>query len=245
LEFDSFNEGAASGKANLLCLQSKFDKALELCEYVLTKRPESRDLLLNKASALQGLSSFEQSLCAFEALIKVEEPKALKGDEIAKAYLSDAYSGKAANLMNLNNKEKALESLEKALVLNGANASALWNKAACLMDLKKNEEAVKAFEEYDKIKPGDYKTNNAIASLLINSGKYQEALKQLEKSIEVNDKVSQSFYFKGVAWHNLKDYEDAVEAYDHALVLDPKNQNAKKMKKMIWEDLRKFSKRED
>jgi len=245
LKLDSFNEIASAGKANLLCLQNEFDQALELCDSVLVKKPESRELLFNRATALQGLNLFDQSLCAFDILIKLITPKSQEGDLIAKQYLSDSYSGKAANLMNLNSKEEALQVLENALELNSDNASALWNKAVCLMDLKKSEEAIKIFEAYDKIKPGDYKTLNSIASLLINIDKNADALKNIEKSIEINDKISQSFYYKGVALHNMSDFEDAVEAYDHALVLDPKNENTKKMKKMIWEELRKLTKRED
>ena len=245
LELDSYCESAAGGKSHMFCLQGKFDEALEICETLLAKKPQSRDLLINKASALQGLNLFDQSLCAFEDLIKLEEPKAQEGDLIAKGYLSDAYSGKAASLMNLNNKEEALQVLNKALEMNDKNASALWNKGVCLLDLQQNDEALKAFESYDAVKPGDYRTYNTIASLLINSGNNQEALKKLEKSIELNNQVSISYYYKGVALHNLKEYEDAVEAYDHALVLDPKHENAKKMKKMIWDELRKLAKKED
>jgi len=247
LDLDSYFEPAVCGKSNSLCLLGKFDEALQLCDEILIKKSENRDLLINKAYAQQGLNLFEQSLNTFEQLIKIESEKATTPNEISKFYLSDAYCGKALNLMNLNNKLEAIDCFNKAIEMNPKNYNSLWNKSVCLIDLNKTEEAIEILLKFNEIKPDDYKTFNVLASCMINIGNYDEALKKLEKSLELNNNISQTFYYKGVALHNKKEFEEAVESYEKALQIDPNNENAKKMKKRLWEDLRKLTnlKKED
>jgi len=58
-------------------------------------------------------------------------------------------------------------------------------------------------------------------------GAFEEALRDGEKSVQINSKWGKGFQRKGVALHNLRRFEEAVEAFKMGLKLEPENTQIK------------------
>lgn len=226
-------DAALIAKANILVQLEKNEIAMEILDNVLNENPDDLGALINKGTALQGMSLYQQSLDCFKKVIELNPN------------ISDVYSGQGLNYMNLNNKKEAIENFKKALNLNENNATAIWNLGCCYVDEKEFDNAIKCFEKFNLLQPDNYSALNALGMIYINDQKFNEALQKLNRSIELNKNCANSFFYKGVALQNLKEYEDAIECYDIVLHLEPKHEEAKKMKKSIWEELKKLTRKED
>lgn len=64
-------------------------------------------------------------------------------------------------------------------------------------------------------------------------GQYQEAISALTEAIQKDKKFTEAYYRLGVVYMNMKDYQKAINNFNHALTL---TEDVRKMK-MIWYDL--------
>ena len=84
--------------------------------------------------------------------------------------------------------------------------------------------------EYAELKtqPGkvDEGVLNGIGYTLLYSGQEQDAIKVLQRNAEEYPKSSNVYDSLGEAYAKVRQTERAMEAYEKALELDPKNQNA-------------------
>jgi len=65
------------------------------------------------------------------------------------------------------------------------------------------------------------------AAMLSNHGKHEEALAKVESAIKINPTVAQPYYIKGLIYYNMERYQEAKQAFDWGIKIDPKNYNAK------------------
>ena len=86
----------------------------------------------------------------------------------------------------------------------------------------------RAMRHFDEGEHGDaallFNKNNWKASAFYRNGEYEKAIESLEASDEEPD--SDAMYNKGNALSKLQRYEEAIDAYDEALTLDPNNEDA-------------------
>lgn len=57
-------------------------------------------------------------------------------------------------------------------------------------------------------------------------GKFKSAIEKFNKSIELNNEMSVSYFYRGAAYHSIEEYDDAILDYTKALSLDPKMTDA-------------------
>lgn len=105
------------------------------------------------------------------------------------------------------------------------DAQKSYEKGVELLDNKKDaglDNLKKAIEIF----PTYYDALNRLGFEYAQRGKYIEAATYLIKAIEVNQRSFQSFYWLGIASHNLKHPKEATEAFRAATILNPQSINA-------------------
>ena len=58
---------------------------------------------------------------------------------------------------------------------------------------------------------------------------------EYEKSIKLNPSQSDCYYYMGMALESIEEYEEAIEAFEYALELEPKNGKYKQALREIME----------
>jgi len=85
------------------------------------------------------------------------------------------------------------------------------------------ERAVKAVQECLSTDPNNAAARRLYGKLLLGNGRRDEAIGQLSFSLELDEKLHESWYWLGVAAEENRDYEKAYEHYNKALSLEPTN----------------------
>jgi tetratricopeptide (TPR) repeat protein len=118
-----------------------FKAALEICDHILAKHPQSAETHNNRGAALQHLKRFDDALASYDKAI------ALKPD------YANAHHNHGALLKIMRRYDDALASYEKAIALKPDHAEAHNNRGAVLMNKGDMPEAEKAFLKAITIKP--------------------------------------------------------------------------------------------
>jgi len=138
---------------------------------------------------------------------------------------------KADKLAQAGEYNKA-EKIYLKLVSDDPQNAALYNKLA--LSYLGNEEfkdAAKALDQALTLEPDNDAFYNNLGLLLYRQAKYDEAIDSYEKSIEINNKVASRFMNLGLAYFMSKKYRKAAEAYEKALILEPNNEEYKRLLK--------------
>lgn len=197
----------------------------------------------NKGSVLLDIGKAEKKPEKFEDAEKAFD-KAL---EINPSYVQ-AWYGKGAAIVEIEllkrdkkNREKleeAYECFQKTLYF-GLSDELVWErKGLVLLELDKTEEAINAFEQALKMNPNSINSLNGkaralsvLAALPSNRKKahklLEDALRIINKAIEIKQKDDKLWNNKGVMLLRLELFEDAADAFEQALKINPKNNNAK------------------
>ncbi|HIJ54200.1 MAG TPA: tetratricopeptide repeat protein [Planctomycetes bacterium] len=85
------------------------------------------------------------------------------------------------------------------------------------------ERAVKAVQDCLNTDPNNAAARRLYGKLLLGNGRRDEAIGQLSLSLELDEKLHESWYWLGVAAEESRDYEKAHEHYNTALSLEPTN----------------------
>uniref|UniRef100_A0A6B2L0G5 STI1 domain-containing protein n=1 Tax=Arcella intermedia TaxID=1963864 RepID=A0A6B2L0G5_9EUKA len=102
----------------------------------------------------------------------------------------------------------------------------------------KFEEAIKFYDQAIHLNPvKEYYGNRSLAYSKL--GKFTEALADAEQCVKLGPNWARGFQRKGFALHNLRRYQEAVEAYKKGLEYEPNNDQIKKGLSEV-EDLAKW-----
>ena len=103
----------------------------------------------------------------------------------------------------------------------------------------RTEEGEKAFARYDYLQkfdrqlkgarqrvsehPQDPAAHLALARLYMNEKRLSETIGTLRRLLQLNPNFQQAYYFLGLAYEGLNDYQSAERALARAIVLDPQH----------------------
>jgi len=121
---------------------------------------------------------------------------------------------------------QALNSLDRALVMDRSNARIWYNRGIVLGSLNRYEEAVAS---YDRALALD--KNNASAwgnrGVVLNDlGQHEEAVASYDKALALNNSKASIWYNRGNTLDILSQYKEALTSFDRVLALDKNNANA-------------------
>ena len=124
------------------------------------------------------------------------------------------------------------------LITKDPKNAGLYNKLALTYLGKKDfKDAAKALSQALELDSKNDAFHNNLGLLFYQQGKYDEAIDGYERSIEINNKVASRFMNLGLAYFMLKKYRKAADAYEKALILEPDNEEYKKLLSEVEEKL--------
>lgn len=221
------------------------DDALNILEHILTLTKQDSQFLALKGEILRGKGDLKGALGALNRSLK-RQPKnafasgvkglvllALNQDDegirlLEKALKLDPTIGwvpleLAVAQYRAGHYKKALSALNKALVRDPGNVSALFHKGETLSALGQNTEALLALDEAIKLKPNDPLILGVKGRLLRNLNQYKKALKVLRTSVSLDPRVAWVHAELGAVLYALGENEEALQAVINGLAIQPDN----------------------
>ena len=95
------------------------------------------------------------------------------------------------------------------------------NKARNSFSLNDFTEALNSINKAINLVGEDFTSLNIRVETYIHLEKYNVALKDAELSCKINDSCGKSHYIRGLCYVALKEYDQAIDAFQHSLELEP------------------------
>jgi len=125
--------------------------------------------------------------------------------------------------LEMQNFEAAEKFFKKALSLEPENKEFQYHLAVAYSRTKKEDEALRIFESLIEKDPKNYfKAYFDMAAIYSAQGRYQKALDTLALAEQADPGSARVYIEKGYAYKNLKMYDQAVQCFNKARELDPK-----------------------
>lgn len=167
-----------------------YSKALEA-------NPEFLDAYINRGLVNNELGEYDASIKDYDKAIELDKKCAL------------AYNNRGFTKFLQKNYKGALEDYNKAILLNPKFKLALDNKARLFLEVCIEDD--KDFSE-------KYYLSLGIAE--INCGNFAEGINNLDESLKFNPDSAITYFYKGIAFHSLKQEDAAYENYTKAISLN-------------------------
>ena len=218
LDIEPYNTPYWTGLAKCYFFQSKWNKAIEACDFALAADESDGEAYTTKAHSFFQLNNFDKSI---ENYKKAMEYKAVSPD-MGYMFIGLCYSAKEDWEKANEYYDKVIDFLEK----NNGNESALsidiyTNKANALAELGRYKEAHQTCKKISKIHPKD-------ATILLTEGKIYLLERKLEKAricfIKLSDIDSSiDMYYMIACAYMENNYEIESQYYlEKVYALDPK-----------------------
>ena len=207
-----------------LLREEKYEEALEAAEGAIQQYPQCADLWTNKGIALRKLKRLDDALAAYDKALELNPDDA------------DCWLNRWICIRAMNRPEmhvKAVASYTRAVEIDPQCADALMNLGNvanriayfyCSEAEAKKDYFRKSEEAYDRalaVKPGSWELYGNKAVVFIKQGRFREAVEQTDKSIKLNPRYADAWYLRGYALAELKQLEEALEAYRKAAAAMP------------------------
>lgn len=226
--------------ANLNVLKGRYKTGLLLSVKALKIYPNHPEALLLRSSIFKSLGKYNESIMDLNKALMFGNETSPEINEMIKSSLSSIYNDLSLEHLNSNNCELAMKFINNALQINPDDIIAHFNKGDCFLKLK---DIINAKEEYNTCLEIDNTFNDAklrlstvyykLAILSYNSKDYEEALQLLNSSIKYYNGSDIIHVLRARTFLKLdkikEAYEDAVIAY----MINPKNQDAIEIKKIL------------
>ena len=226
--------------ANLNVLKGRYKTGLLLSVKALKIYPNHPEALLLRSSIFKSLGKYNESIMDLNKALMFSSETSPEINEMIKNSLSSIYNDLSLEYLNNNNCELAMKFINNSLNINPDDAIAHFNKGDCYLKLK---DIINAKEEYYTCLEIDNNFIDAklrlstvyykLAILSYNSKDYEEALQLLNSSIKYYDGNDVIHVLRARTFLKLdkikEAYEDAVIAY----MINPQNQDAIEIKKIL------------
>jgi len=182
------------------------DMALLAYERAIQIDPDNSLAWINKANALYRLNRTPESENAYRMALNITD-KMLEADSDN----STLWLGRGVLLNNIGKAKEAVEAFDRASNIDPGNEMA-WKMKGVLLasDLKEYDKALAAFDRALQINPNDAVIWKLKGDALAASGRKSES-----------DQSSEEWYQKGQELARIGSWENAIDAYDQAVRLNP------------------------
>ena len=200
--------------------QGNFRGAVEDYDHAERLLPNNRNLMFNKAIALQQLHETDSARRAFDNLI-AEHPG-----------YANAYVGRARLLVEKADTVAALADLDKRAAYFGAmadydyavqvdplNSAAIYNRALLRMESRDNDRAIRDFTRVLELEPEDYRALYNRALLYSDTRNYGKALEDVNRLIERFPRLPEALYMRSDIYRRQGKMVQAETDYKKALAI--------------------------
>ena len=188
-----------------------FLSGLSIIEPIIKENTDNKRALLLRAKIYNGLKDFSKAILDFKALISLD------------SIYSDAYFYRTTSFEGLNQYEKALADYSKAIELEPDNAKYyLFRGDFYNNQLEDYDKALADFSQAIELEPdNDNFFFNRALLYDKNIETYTEAIDDYYRVLEINPQMSSPLNNIALIYEELKDYNNALEAYNKIIELDP------------------------
>jgi tetratricopeptide (TPR) repeat protein len=213
--------------ANLCASQKEaknYEEALEACDQAIALNPNEPQAWIDRGDIQRALNNYAEAAASYGQVIRLEPRH------------SEAWAKRCAANIQLANYEAAITDCETALQIDETwnqvtRAYALYHQGLALWGQARREKALFSFDLAVQSNP-DYSLAWAQRCLLLSQfDQTYDALNSCERALQVNGDWGNRT--PAIAWTNrgkilaqLRRYDAALESYDQALAIDPKDATA-------------------
>ena len=188
----------------------KLDKALLACNHAMTLYPFASNLLVEKAKILKELGHYDNALTCIKA---VENLQPFDTEiQFLKATLFQCQAAYHQAIACYNEIFDAYE--DKAAIY--------YQVGCCYFQLQELKEASRYFKKALQLNPNEPLLLNALLDSCVTPEDVKKIVVMLEKMIDLNPYHKQLWYYLGIVYNELRQFEDALHALDYAIVIDDK-----------------------
>ena len=198
-----------------LMRQRQFDAAVESFDFARRNRK-----IVGKSSYASGVSLLalekpQDALRSFDRVIAADEENV------------NALSGRAAALAELGQFEDALQALERVLRLGAPRpAHILNNRGNALLRLGRMEPAFTTYRRATEIDPDLIEPKINSGNVFMLAGQPQQALTVFQEALHDHDALPALHVNAAAALTEMERYDEAIEACDRAIALEPGHSRA-------------------
>lgn len=179
------------------------DKAVEACQRSVALGPDASNGHTCLGIVDNGMGKYEQAITEFQRAVELDFTS------------DDAVRGLAFAYDRLGMGVEAEKTFQKAI----QTRPQYWAGYAALghfyVQQARYEKAVQQFQRSIDLAPDDPHGYRSLGGAYIYMGNYEQAIEVLRKAIDLHP-TTQAYSNLGVAYFNLRRFDDAVSAYEHA-----------------------------
>lgn len=162
---------------------------------------------LERALALQKAGHFKVAQALYEQILR-SQPRHFDALHL---------SGMVA--LELDDPQRAVDLISRAIAINARHAPAHHNLAIALAELGLFEAAVHAYDAALALAPDDAKTHNDRGNALADLGQNEAAVESYDRALALDPDYAEAHYNRGCALAALSQMRAALASYEHALAL--------------------------
>ncbi len=183
-----------------------------------------KDKLKKKGTSKKGVKSFKPNKKLQDRIDNLEFLEQNKPKEFPSLDLIEA-----SILLDQNKPLKALELLEKVMVMPNLLPQKHVSIGRCLLLLNRFKDAENEFKQVLLFDADDVGANHGLAVSLLRQQKFEESVEASLNTIALAYSFPTAHYHLGEGLFKMKEYESAVHALNVCLQLDPKVGEARKI----------------
>ena len=193
-----------------LMRQRQFDAAVESFDFARGNRK-----IIGKVSFASGISHLaldkpQDALRSFDRVIAADSDNA------------DAVAGRAAALSELSRFDESLQALERVLLLGAPHpARVLNNRGNALVRLRRMEPAFASYRRATEIDPNLIEPKINSGNVFMLAGQPLQALTSFQETLREHESLPELHVNVAAALTELERYDEAIEACDRAIALEP------------------------
>ncbi len=134
---------------------------------------------------------------------------------------SESLNAQAIDLASQGDYPEAIACFKKAIILDKDNYLLWYNLGITYRDAGDTDHAQFALKQAYELNDEDEEVIETLANLYITLGEPDEAMKYCSAGLEINSLNPHIWNSTGVLLFSQGEYQDASEAFEHAVTLDP------------------------
>ena len=201
-------------KALYLSECKHYKEAIECLNKALEIKPDDMGFWYQRGMVEIKLEQYEEAITSFNEAIKIAPE------------LMEIRVNKGFALYKLGDYEKAEKTLDRVLETNAGDGSAWFYKGLILAACQKYNETLDCYDKALELKVKSQEWLTEEIKLLQKKGNIEEAFKLQDELSNLNMEMAEIYYNKGFSFYELKDYENAVKAFDKAIEHNPSYKKA-------------------
>jgi protein O-GlcNAc transferase len=131
------------------------------------------------------------------------------------------------SLKNLNRRQEALASYDKAIAIRPSYADAFYERGNLLQQLRRLHDALMSYDHAFALKPDYVEALNSRAFVLHELGRYDEALTEYDRVLAIRPRDADAWFNRAGVLEKLGRHEEAVASHRRVLRIAPDHLHAK------------------